>query len=312
MLPRVSVVIPVLNGGRVLEEVLTAIRRQQGDFPLELLCLDSGSDDGSREACARFGGRVIAVAPSTFNHGATRNLGIAASSGEFIVSLVQDAVPAGDCWLATLLRNFTEADVAGVYCRQIPRPDADVLTRRQLENWMVGKPERVVQKLNGRPWEGLTPWQRLELCAFDDVCGCVRRAVWEQIPYTATYFGEDIEWAKKVIQAGYTLVYEPEAMVVHSHDRSAWYEYKRTYLCHRRLYALFGLQTVPTWRHAWISTLLGMLRNTAFVWRQEKDFRRRISLVARIPLLSFAAVFGQYHGARDEQTQRPPRVRSGV
>src|SRR5262245_58911182 len=98
----VSVVIPVLNGGGVLEEALTVIRGQEGDFSLEILCLDSGSGDGSREICARQGARVIDVPPGTFNHGATRNQGIALSSGEFVVSLLQDAVPVGTNWLATL------------------------------------------------------------------------------------------------------------------------------------------------------------------------------------------------------------------
>jgi rhamnosyltransferase len=309
---RVSVVIPVLNGGRVLEESLTAIRAQRGDFSLELLCLDSGSCDGSREVCTRFGARVIDVPSGAFNHGTTRNQGIALSGGEFVVLLVQDAVPVGEEWLATLLRNFVVPEVAGVYCRQLPRLDADILTRRQLENWIAGKRERVVQELNGHSWVALTPWQRLELCTFDDVCACVRRTVWECIPYTATYFGEDIDWGKRVIKAGYALVYEPKAAVIHSHDRSAWYEYKRTYLCHRRLYALFGIHTVPTWHVAAICILRGVLKDADFVWLREKDFRRRVALLARVPLLTCAAVFGQYLGARDELTGKPLRVEGGV
>jgi rhamnosyltransferase len=307
---QVSVVIPVLNGGRLLQEALAAIDSQHGDFSLEVLCLDSGSHDGSQEVCEQYGARVIEVPSGSFNHGATRNQGIALSRGEFVVLLVQDAVPVGEHWLTTLLRNFTKPDVAGVYCRQIPRPEADVLTRRQLDNWVTGKPERVIQQLSGRAWDMLTPWQRLELCTFDDVCACIRRTVWERIPYRATYFGEDVAWGKEVIQAGYTLVYEPDAAVIHSHDRSAWYEYQRTYLSHRRLYTLFGLQTVPTWRHAWAAAVAGVVKDSVFVWRQEKNLARRLSLLARVPLLTYAAVFGQYQGARDEQQHRP--LRRGV
>ncbi|MGE0825151.1 MAG: glycosyltransferase family 2 protein [Candidatus Binatia bacterium] len=308
----VSIVIPVLNGGPVLEEALEVIRQQRGDFSLELLCLDSGSRDGSRDICVRYGARIVDVPPGTFNHGATRNQGIALSRGEFVVMLVQDAVPVGGQWLATLLRNFVSPAVAGVYCRQRPRADADVLTKRQLENWIAGKPDRVEQQLNGRSWEALTPWQRLELSTFDDVCACLRRSVWEHIPYQATYFGEDIEWGKRVIQAGYTLVYEPEAAVIHSHARSPWYEYKRTYLCHRRLYELFGLHTVPTRCHAWGATLNGIRKDAVFVWRQERDFVRRFSLLFRLPLLVGAAVFGQYYGARDERQRKPLKEGRGV
>ena len=46
-MPVVTVAIPVLNGARYLEEVLSAVRAQEVDRELEILVIDSGSTDGS-------------------------------------------------------------------------------------------------------------------------------------------------------------------------------------------------------------------------------------------------------------------------
>jgi GT2 family glycosyltransferase len=46
----------------------------------------------------------------------------------------------------------------------------------------------------------------------------LRRSVWERIPFDEEINGvEDRDWAKKVIAAGYHIVYEPQASVYHHH-----------------------------------------------------------------------------------------------
>src|SRR6185436_5366993 len=71
-MPSVSVVIPVKDGGPLLAQVLIAVR-EQGE--LELIVVDSGSTDGSRELAREAGAELIEVAPHEFGHGRTRNLG---------------------------------------------------------------------------------------------------------------------------------------------------------------------------------------------------------------------------------------------
>ena len=56
---------------------------------------------------------------------------------------------------------------------------------------------------------------------------------------------EDLEWARDVLLAGHALVYAPAAVVVHSHERSARHELRRTRLVHARLAELFDLRLVP-------------------------------------------------------------------
>lgn len=311
--PDVSIVIPTRNAGPELRNVLESIRAQRTGRSTEIVAFDSCSTDGTADLLREFGARVTTIAPYEFDHGLTRNQAIAASRGAFVVLLTQDAVPRGEGWLEALLAPFVDPEVAGVYARQVPRADADVLTRRHLENWVTGDRRRREQRIHDRTsFLRLHPMDRYRLCVFDDVCSALRRSVWEAVPYQATYFAEDLEWGKKVLEAGRTIVYQPDAVVIHSHNRSVWYEYRRTYLCHRRLYELFGLRTVPRLRDALRNTLRGTAADAGFVWRQEPGLRRRLSLLLRVPALLLLSNLAQWRGAADEDGDRPLPVVKGV
>jgi rhamnosyltransferase len=302
----VSIVIPTKNAGDRLRDVLAAIRSQHTSRSVEIVAFDSGSTDGTLDTLREHEVRLTEIPPSEFDHGRTRNRAIAASRGAFVVLLAQDAVPSGDGWLEALLAPFEDRQVAGSYARQVPHPDADVLTRRHVETWVTSSPEGRAQRLpEGTSLLQMHPRERHRLCIFDDVCSAIRRSVWQHIPYEATYFAEDLEWGKKVLEAGWTLVYEPRAVVVHSHDRSVWYEYRRNHLCHRRLYDLFELRTVPRFRDVIRNTLRGTRRDASFVWRF-------MSLLIRLPLLLLLSNLAQWRGAADEQHDRPLRMPKGV
>jgi rhamnosyltransferase len=310
-LPDASVVLPTKNAGPRLCDLLSAVRSQETARSVEIVAFDSGSADGTVEVLREFGASVTQIPPSEFNHGLTRNQAIAASRAPLVILMTQDAVPADNRWLEALLEPFEDGAVAGTYARQVPRADADALTRRHLEAWVTGSLVRRVQRLPDRTtYLRLHPLARYHLCVFDDVCAAIRRSVWERIPYDWAYFGEDLDWGKKVLEAGNTIVYAPEAAVVHSHNRSVWYEYKRTYVCHRRLYELFGLRTVPTLRDALRNTLSAAPRDAGYAWRHERGFRRRAGLALRAPVLALLSSFAQWRGATDEILNRPlPAVR---
>jgi rhamnosyltransferase len=247
--PLVSIVLLTWNGGAGLRELVSAIARQHTDFEYDVLAVDSGSTDGTAEWLEQSAAvtRVIRIAPEEFNHGTTRNLGIEQARGEFVVLIVQDALPTSDEWLAHLVAPLRrDARVAGTFCRQRPRPDARAITVSYLERWAGASSEpRRVSFDDARALDALDPGAQLQACTFDNVCSCLRRAVWQQIPFPSTVIAEDLEWARRVLRAGHSLEYVADAAVVHSHDRSAGYELARTYLLHHRLFELFGLRTIP-------------------------------------------------------------------
>ncbi|HSE83899.1 MAG TPA: glycosyltransferase [Thermodesulfobacteriota bacterium] len=308
-----SIVIPSYNGGEDFKESLRMVFEQKVGLPFEVIVIDSGSRDHTLDFLKGYPIRLKQITTREFNHGLTRNMGIELAQGRYVVLMGQDAIPADSYWLQNILENFSDELVAGVYCRQVPKKDADVLTKRHLNNWLTGRQDQAVNFIENREaYNALEPMKKLMLCTFDDVCSCVRKSVWEKIPYTETYFAEDLEWGKKAIEAGYKIVYEPRAAVIHSHSRSVLYEYKRTYLCHRRLFKIFGLETVPTLKHALKFSILNILKDTPYVMKEEKDWKRRFSLILKIPFLSFSSVFGQYMGARDERLGHPLKNFRGV
>jgi len=241
-------VIPTYNAGPDFGPLLEALSNQRTDFTYEVLVVDSGSSDGTREAALGHSARVLDVPKSEFNHGRTRNRGISEASGEFVAMLVQDAVPADQHWLQGLLENLARDErVAGVYSRQIPRPGCDPFTRYALENHFTNLPERREQAIEDPTrYRDLPPSEKLELVTFDDVSSCLRRSVWEKYPFEELSFGEDIEWAERVLRAGYKIVYDPKSAVVHSHSRSAFYEMRRSYVAHKLLGELLGFRALPT------------------------------------------------------------------
>ena len=301
----VSVVIPTLDGGALFRDVLFRLRNQRLDAPLEIVLMDSGSRDQTLSYAREFDCRVEPVTRGTFDHGLTRNAGIAACGGAVVVLMTQDALPAHDRVVSELARPFADPSVAGVFARQVPRPDADVLVARNVSQWVAGAAEAQTSQVTDRAaYERMTPAQRHRFCVFDNVCSAVRRAVWEQIPFRQNDFGEDLDWSKRALEAGWKIVFQPTAQVVHSHDRSAMYEYKRTYMCHRKLYSLFGMANIPHWRYVPRCIMGATLGDTRYLLAHEHRWRARLRLLGRIPALAVASVLGQYHGARDERRQR--------
>src|SRR6185312_16389324 len=132
----VSVVIPVKNGERYLEELLAALARERAD---ELLVIDSGSTDRSLEiARAAPGVTLLEIPPHEFGHGRTRNLGAERAHGELICFLTQDATPVPG-WLDAVRAGFALDDrVGAVFGPHLPRPDTSPMIARELERHFAG------------------------------------------------------------------------------------------------------------------------------------------------------------------------------
>ncbi len=247
---RASLVMPTLNAGPLLEDVLDAVDHQPGAADLEKVAVDSGSSDDTVTRLQAHGFTVHHVDKREFNHGATRDLAISRTSGQVIVLLTQDATPLDKHWLPALLACYEDPAVGAAYCRQVPREDCNPLIKQRILEWTAGRKERVVQRLDDpATFEALTPGERLQLCAYDNVAGSVARSAWEQHKFGHRPFGEDVAFGKKLILTGRSIVYEPASAVVHSHNRSPQEEGKRIYCDHANLSELFGLRVLPSWAH---------------------------------------------------------------
>jgi rhamnosyltransferase len=297
---KVSVVIPTLNAGPGFEELLRKLDAQEGDFEQEVVVVDSGSTDGTVELAARHGAILHSVSKASFDHGATRDLGISLSSGEYVALTVQDAVPLDERWLAAMVENLqTDGRIAAVYGRHVPRPDAGVITRALVGNLAVSDTERREQEIQDTAqYLSLPPAQRRRVAAFDNVSSCLRRQVWEEFPFGEADFAEDLRWGKEVVEAGYTIVYEPRSVVVHSHERGAIYDLRRHYVDQRVLDELFGARLVPNLPRL----ILGIPYATRSVYRllkrEEPAPERRPKLLLDATTYTLASQLGAYLGGK--------------
>lgn len=296
----VSLVVPTRNAGPEFPQVLERMLDQELDRDLEVLVIDSGSTDGTVEHLETRPVRLIEIPPADFNHGLTRNRGIAEARGEIVALATQDALPADRHWLQRLVDCFADPQVAGAYSRQLPRPDAGPFIRDRLSRWMAAAREPRVQAVSsGEDLAALPPLEKLARAAFDNVSSAVRRRVALKIPFRELAFGEDLDWGYRVLQAGYRIVFEPRSLVVHSHRHSTWYEFRRVYLDHQNLHRLFGVHTVPRLR----DVAAGTAAAVRHLWRVVGDepglgAAERLAWRARALSFGFSQSLAQYLGAR--------------
>ena len=305
--PSVSIVIPTKNAGSEFDQVLGMLSKQELDVTPEIVVVDSGSEDETKEICHRYPVQFHQIDPAEFGHGRTRNLGVSLSTGDIVCLLTQDALPSDPHIIRNLIRHFERDDVAGVVGRQIPRPDASLLTTLSVNNWVLASPEVHVSQITSQDtFEQSSPYEQYLACVFDNVCSAIRRSVWERIPFPDVVFSEDLEWGYRVLRSGYAIVYEPDAAVYHSHDRPIVYQFHRTRIDHYRLAELFGLETVPTVFHIPGSIMHQILGEARALARMNAPFWRRFRETLKLPARAVAHVFAQYTGARAYRMGQPP------
>ncbi len=220
----VSVVVPTLDAGNDGALFLAALERQEGVRELELVVADSGSTDGTRERFAAAADVVLDIPAGEFGHGRTRNEAFAASSGEVVVMLVQDALLLGPYALRDLVHELLSDDrLAAVSARHVPRSDADLFGALT-----------VVSHYRALWWDGRRahpsdPLRRRADAGVDDVCAAIRRSAWESgIEFRDVEFGEDLDFGVRAVAAGWTIGLSDAAAVAHSHTRDAPYHFRRS------------------------------------------------------------------------------------
>src|SRR5437899_10455350 len=98
-LPLVSAIIATYNRGHIVGEAIESIL-QQTHKNVELIVVDDGSTDGTREKLGRYGDRIRVVCQNNAGPAAAWNRGIGASQGQIIAFLGSD-----DVWLPTFVQR---------------------------------------------------------------------------------------------------------------------------------------------------------------------------------------------------------------
>ncbi len=205
--PGVSVIVPVRDGERYLEELLAGLSAQ-GER-LEILVIDSGSRDRSPDIARAAGVELLEIPAGDFGHGRTRNLGAERTSGELICFLTQDATPLPG-WLAAYREAFGLADrVGAAFGPHLARPDTSPMIARELaEFFAVFGAEPAVQRAGDASF-------------LSNVNACYARECWAELRFRQLPYSEDQAFGADLLAAGWAKVYHPRAAVLHAHDYGA-------------------------------------------------------------------------------------------
>ncbi|MGH7467769.1 MAG: alcohol dehydrogenase catalytic domain-containing protein [Longimicrobiales bacterium] len=210
--PETSIIIRAFNEERWLPEVLAALDRQHyRDF--EVILVDSGSMDRTREIAAANGARVQRLRSEDFTFGHSLNVGIAAARGRLIAILSAHAIPADEHWLEQLVAPLRSADTAMVFGGQRGHPISKFSEARDFER-IFGRTARRMQAPD---------------YFANNANSAVRRDLWTQHAFDEGLPGlEDIEWAKHWMEKDLIVQYVPAACIIHVHTET-WPQVRRRY-----------------------------------------------------------------------------------
>ena len=228
----VSVIIPTLNAGAEFYWLLRKLTAQMGLARIEIVVVDSGSTDGTIERAEAFGCTLVHIPSGDFSHSAARNLGADTAGGDVYLFTVQDAYPVGDYWLhsmalALLWPKDPSETLAAVSCTEFPRADSDLIYNAAVDThsrFLGCHDGDRIGALAGSDQESLRAQGQLS-----DLACMISAQTFHQYRYEGRY-AEDLILGVRLVQDGLKVAMLSSVKVIHSHNRSAAYHLKRTFV----------------------------------------------------------------------------------
>jgi rhamnosyltransferase len=207
---RCSIVIRAYNEDKHIGKLLRGILAQTLQ-DVEIVLVDSGSMDTTVEIASEYQVKVVHIKPEDFSFGYSLNQGIQACSNEIVVIASAHIYPVYPDWLETLLKPFTDPKVALVYGKQRGNETSKYSEHQLFRQWFP---------------DGKTTQQEHPFC--NNANAAIRKSLWEKFPYDETLPGlEDLDWAFRLMSQGYSILYVPDADIIHVHQETPSGIYRR-------------------------------------------------------------------------------------
>ena len=197
MAPRggVSVIVRARDEAGALAACLDALDAQTGVAPVQVIYVDLGSQDASRQIAAAQGATVITL--ESFSFGAALNLGAEAAQQPVIAALSAHTGLPDHGWLARACATLADP---GVACTSgdVYGPDGEPL---------IAAVRQGVDLARRRPEWG-----------YANGAGAFQAGLWRERPFREDLPAcEDKEWALYWLEHGYHCVIDPDLAVAHDH-----------------------------------------------------------------------------------------------
>lgn len=220
--PKISIVIRCFNEEKHIGRLLTGIA-EQIEKRIEVILVDSGSTDATLSIASRFPVKILSINKKDFSFGKSLNLGCKKAKGEIIVIASAHVYPVYKDWLRQLVKSFTDSKVGLVYGKQRGNLTTKFSEHQVFARWFPNKSK---------------PDQDFVFC--NNANAAIRQSLWKKIKYDEKLTGlEDIDWAKKIKQAGYKIAYTAEAEVIHVHDetyKAIFNRYRREAIVYKKVF----------------------------------------------------------------------------
>jgi rhamnosyltransferase len=265
MATRASVIVRAKNERRSIERALAALRAQTVEP--EIIVVDSGSTDGTRDIAGRYCDRLIDIPPERFTFGYALNVGARTAQAPIHFALSAHCVPERRDWIERALAHYARPDVAGTQGDET-LPDGTPLEGTFIEDAAFAR---------AHPGWG-----------FSNHASSWRASVWERFPFDERLdAAEDKEWALRVLDAGWVIAVDPALWVDLSHGwRDGLVGTYRRHKLNSRVVSEFA--SLPPYT----------ARDLAREWWSERPDRRRSPWRFRLNHRRAAVLLGKWAGSR--------------
>lgn len=213
-LPDVTVAIRTLNEAYTLEPLLDDISRQRGNP--EVIIVDNESTDGTVDIAREYGAEVVSIPRGEFTYARSMNEAVAAASNNFVYTTVGHALLSNMQTLVATSTQLSRPNVAGVFARTLPGPNASPLERLVA----TGNIMYMQQAHNSK----FSKFSIVNLGLFAAQNIGLRKDVWEDLGGFDERWesgGEDTDFAIRVLQKGGEIVEDQVVAVHHTHGLNA-------------------------------------------------------------------------------------------
>lgn len=297
--PEISVVIRTFNEEKFLSDLLDSLG-QQSIRNVELIVVDSGSLDRTREIAAQKADQLLDIQSHDFTFGYSLNIGVESANGKYIAIVSAHTLPTDDQWLKKLIDPLREKKTAMVYGRQLGASTSKFSEIQDMRR-TFGSQQKVM-----RPPRFFA----------NNANSAIRKDLWQGHPFDESLPGlEDIEWAKYWMERGYNVLYEPLAALYHIHEES-WRQVRRRYYREALAARWIGIKTV---RHALITPFVEAARIIFDLGgillprhQSSKAARNVLDLIKETILFRTNKSVGTVRGLLDGGAMETPNVRESI
>ncbi|MFA4855195.1 MAG: glycosyltransferase family A protein [archaeon] len=205
--PIASIVVPAFNAEKTIGKCLESLSRQSFKG-YETIVVDDGSRDKTGEIAESFRGTRV-LTEKNAGPAVARNNGAKSAKGEIVVFTDSDCI-AEPNWLEEMLKPFADKMVAGVQGRYKCRQKELVARLIQLEI------EQRYEKMR----------RQKSIDFIGSYSAAYRKSIFEKLKGFDTSYpmasGEDTDFSFRVHEAGHQMIFNPNAIVYHTHPTSLW------------------------------------------------------------------------------------------